>query len=176
MIPRGGGSRRFLLTGMLLILFVPFQTVTAVDHGEQESLPVTISSDRMRGDFNAGVFTFLDSVKVVRGDMVLHADAVEVHPAEGGEDIERIVATGHVQVMTGTRSSVSDRVEYLQQGALLILTGNARVSDGNNTIVGPLIRVYLDEDRAEVEGSPSERPTFLFHPETMKSGPSKEKE
>lgn len=176
MIGRGGGPRRFLLTGMLLILFVPLETVTALDHGEQEKLPVTISSDRMRGDFKAGVFTFLDSVKVVRGDMVVHADEVEVHPGEGGEEIERIVATGNVRVMTGTRSSVSDRVEYLQQGSLLILTGNARVSDGNNTIAGPLIRVYLDEDRAEVEGNPSERPTFLFHPETMKSGRPQEKE
>lgn len=160
--------------GILVLFLVQSQALGAQENGEVEKLPITITSDRMEGDFKAGVFSFMDSVKVIRGEMVLHADEVEVYPKDGGEDIERIVAVGHVRAMTASRSSVSDRLEYLENGGLLILTGNAKVSDGNNTITGPLIRVYLEEDRAEVEGNTSERPKFLFHPDTLKSGNTEE--
>jgi len=131
---------------------------------DSKGLPVTITSDRMEGDLAGGRITFLDHVKVVRGEMVLRADRVDVFPKEGGQAIERIQAQGNVRVTAGPRTSVSDRAEYWDAEALLLLVGNARLSDGKRTLTGPLIRVYLDQDRAEVEGDTVERPTFLFEP------------
>jgi lipopolysaccharide transport protein LptA len=158
-----------LLTGVFLACpMVLNEQASAQDREEGKSLPVTIVSDRMEGSLEAGVITFMEGVKVVRGDMVLHADKVDIFPGDGGESIDRIVATGHVRVISGSRASVSDRVEYLEETAVLIMTGHAKVQDGNNTITGPLIRVYLDEDRAEVEGNTVERPKFFFLPETLK--------
>lgn len=144
-----------------LLLFFP-----AIVQGEppKKDLPITITSDRMEGDFEAGIITFLDRVKVVRGEMILYADKVETYPKDGGEDLERVVATGHVKVINGTRTSVADRAEYLEEGEILLLTGNAKVSDSSNTLIGPVIRVYLNEDRTEVEGNTVERPKFLFYP------------
>ncbi len=159
----------------LLILFqLSFPVMAQEGSREKTCLPVTITSDRMEGNFKEGVITFLDHVKVVRGEMVLHADRVDTYPKNGGEDVERIVARGHVRVIQGSQTSVADQVEYLKQGELLILTGHARVSDGKNTVFGPLIRVYLDENRAEVEGNTVERPKFLFYPEERKSTPGEE--
>jgi lipopolysaccharide transport protein LptA len=164
------------LAGILFVCIGQVQFVSAQEKQLKEALPITITSDRMKGDFKAGIITFLDRVKVVRGDMVLNADQVTVHPKDGGDDIERIVATGNVRVISGSRSSVSDRVEYVDDTEVLILTGNAKVMDGKNTIAGPVIRVYLKEDRAEVEGNNLERPKFLFHPDTMKSQKKEGKE
>jgi lipopolysaccharide export system protein LptA len=130
--------------------------------------PITITSNRMEGDFKSGVIVFLEQVKVVRGDMVLHADRVEIYPKDKGQEIDKMVATGHVRVASGTRSSFSDHVEYIEESEILILTGNAKVSDGHNTITGPIIRVYLREDRTEVEGNTVERPRFLFYPDDLK--------
>ncbi len=161
-------SRRFILAGILLVSSTLVQSAAAQESGEKKNLPITVTSDRMNGDFESGVITFMDHVKVVRGEMVLHADKVEVYPKDKGEDIERMVATGNVRVVHGSRASVSDRVEYVEEVGLLILTGHAKVVDGNNTITGPLIRVYLNEDRAEVEGNTVERPKFLFYPDSMK--------
>ncbi|MEK6776104.1 MAG: lipopolysaccharide transport periplasmic protein LptA [bacterium] len=164
---------RFRLHGIIVVLFFCsglFNDVTAEEVHEQdgENLPITVTSDRMEGDFKSGVIVFIGGVKVIRGEMVMHADKVDVQTANSGQDVERIIAQGNARVISGTRSSISDRVEYVQAQDLLVLTGNAKVSDGNNTISGPLIRVYLKEDRAEVEGSTGERPKFLFHPDTLK--------
>ncbi len=158
------------LAGVLVLSSGLIKDVTAEEarDREEKNLPITITSDRMEGDFKSGVIVFLGGVKVIRGEMVMHADKVDVQTANSGQDIERIVATGNARVISGSRSSMSDRVEYIEAQDFLILTGNARVSDGNNTISGPLIRVYLKEDRAEVEGSTAERPKFLFHPDTLK--------
>jgi len=120
----------------------------------------------MEGNFESGVVTFLDHVKVVRGEMILYADRVETYPENGGKDLKRVVATGHVKVISGPRTSVADRAEYLETGEILVLTGNAKVTDGDNTLIGPVIRVYLNEDRTEVEGNTVERPKFLFYPGT----------
>jgi lipopolysaccharide export system protein LptA len=159
---------RFILAGILFISGTLVQSGVAQENEEKKILPITVTSERMDGDFESGIITFMDHVKVVRGEMVLHAEKVEVYPKDKGEDVERMVATGDVRVVHGTRASVSDRVEYVEDGGLLILTGNAKVVDGNNTITGPLIRVYLNEDRAEVEGNTVERPKFLFYPDSMK--------
>ncbi len=133
-----------------------------------KDLPITITSDRMEGDLKAGVITFIDHVKVVRGDTILYADRVETYPKKGAEDVDRIVATGNVRVVRGSRLSMADRAEYLESGELLILSGHAKITEGNNTISGAIIRVYLDEDRTEVEGDTVERPRFLFFPEEGK--------
>ncbi|OIP63576.1 MAG: hypothetical protein CO150_05620 [Nitrospirae bacterium CG_4_9_14_3_um_filter_53_35] len=163
-------SRLRCLAGLLMLCSLLIQDAGAEDASgpEGKSLPMTITSDRMEGDFKSGAIVFLGGVKVIRGDMVMHADQADVQTANSGQDIERVLAAGHVRVISGSRSSMSDRAEYIEAQDLLILTGNARVSDGNNTLSGPLIRVYLKEDRAEVEGSTAERPKFLFHPDTLR--------
>ncbi len=136
--------------------------------GAGRDLPITITSDRMEGDLKAGVITFMDRVKVVRGDTILYADRVETYPKKGAEDVDRIVAIGNVRVVRGSRLSTADRAEYRESEALLILSGRAKVSEGNNTVSGAVIRVYLDEERTEVEGDTAERPRFLFYPENGK--------
>jgi len=98
---------------------------------------------------------------------------VETYPEKGGEDLKRVVATGHVKVISGTRTSVADQAEYLEEGEILVLTGNAKVSDGSNTLIGPVIRVYLNEDRTEVEGNTVQRPKFLFYPGKVKKAEEK---
>jgi lipopolysaccharide export system protein LptA len=162
---RGGGA---FLVGLLLFSLGGGVFARAQEGPSEQDLPVTITSDRMEGDFKAGVITFLDQVKVVRGEMILYADKVVTYPKDGGEDLERVIATGHVKVISGNRTSVADRAEYLEEGEILLLTGNAKVTDENNTLTGPLIRVYLNEDRTEVEGNTVERPKFLFYPEKGK--------
>ncbi len=160
--------REVVFAALLVVSGILVQTGAAQESKEEKNLPITITSERMEGDFETGVIIFMDHVKVIRGEMVLHAEKVEVYPKDKGKDVERIVATGNVRVVHGTRASVSDRVEYIEDGEFLILTGNAKVLDGNNTITGPLIRIYLNEDRAEVEGNTVERPKFLFYPDSLK--------
>lgn len=152
-----------LLVLWAMVLFVAVPVVYG-----NETLPITITSNRMEGNFKSGIITFLDEVKVVRGEMVLYADRVQIHPGEEGTEIEKVVATGRVRVVDGSRSASSDRAEYMDAGEILILTGNAKLSDGQNTITGPLIRVYLREERTEVEGNGGERPRFLFYPDKLK--------
>ncbi|NOY54051.1 MAG: hypothetical protein GXP58_10625 [Deltaproteobacteria bacterium] len=146
---------------LCLSLLLP---VIAAGQPPGKDLPIIITSERMEGNFESGIITFLDHVKVVRGEMILYADKVETYPENKGKDLKRVVATGHVKVISGTRSSVADRAEYLEEGEILVLTGNAKVYDGDNTLIGPVIRIYLNEDRTEVEGNTVERPKFLFYP------------
>ncbi|MDX1764130.1 MAG: lipopolysaccharide transport periplasmic protein LptA [bacterium] len=152
----------------LVVLWATMLFVAVPGVYGNEPLPITITANRMEGDFKSGIITFLDAVKVVRGEMVLYADHVELHPGEQGKKIEKVTAAGHVRVVDGSRSASSDRAEYVDAGEILILTGNAKVSDGQNTITGPLIRIYLREERTEVEGTRDERPRFLFYPDKLK--------
>lgn len=159
---------RFRVLPFLFVLWAMVLSVEVPEVYGNEQLPIVITSNRMEGDFKSGIITFLDEVKVVRGEMVLYADRVELYPRERGKEIDKVVATGHVRVLDGSRSASSDRVEYIDASEILILTGNAKVSDGQNTITGPLIRVFLREERTEVEGDRGERPRFLFYPDESK--------
>ena len=50
-------------TMILLIVFVSLTTLEAQESLDEGRLPITITSDRMEGDFQGGVITFLNDVR-----------------------------------------------------------------------------------------------------------------
>ncbi|MDR3155319.1 MAG: hypothetical protein LBW85_13900 [Deltaproteobacteria bacterium] len=80
-------------------------------------------------------------------------------PLQGGQEIDKVECEGAVKIQQGDRMAVAKRALYLAkaQPRRLVLTGEARVWQGPNSITGHQITYYLDENRSLVDSQGSRR-------------------
>jgi len=125
--------------------------------------PIRITSNRLEADDAALTVTFIGQVKAVQGETTLYCDRMVVHylksdaPAgaeetEATREISQINAYGHVRLIRGDQKAYGREGVYEVVGSRVILTGSPKLTQGDNVITGDKVIVYLDEDRAEVEG------------------------
>jgi lipopolysaccharide export system protein LptA len=137
-----------------------------------ESRPLAITSRSMTVKNLDQRVIFDKNVTVIKGDMDLHADRVEVvlakpsapaasdSPGDGmGPDIlaegniERIVADGNVKVVQGTKTVTADHAVYHRADETVVLTGNPETWEEGVRIAGSKITILLKEQRSIVEES-----------------------
>lgn len=115
---------------------------------------------------------FEGSVHVVRPDFQLWGDRLIVFmkPAPkkteeetkkagtvpagmAGGDIDRIEVIGNVRMASEpNRSGSCSKATYTASDGVLRMEGDPRVSDGENTVTGEVIRYFTRENRSEVQG------------------------
>jgi lipopolysaccharide export system protein LptA len=76
-----------------------------------------------------------------------------------GQEIDKVECEGAVKIQEGERLAVAEKVLYLAKASprRLVLTGDARVWQGQNSITGHQITYYLDENRSLVDSVGSQR-------------------
>lgn len=137
-----------------------------------ESRPLAITSRSMTVKNLDQRVIFDKNVTVIKGDMDLHADRVEVVLAKPsgpavsdstgsgmGPDIlsegniERIVADGNVKVVQGTKTVTADHAVYHRADETVVLTGHPETWEEGVRIGGSKITILLKEQRSIVEES-----------------------
>ena len=154
--------------------------------------PIAISADRMEADDPGGVVTFIDAVVARQGDMTISCDRMRVYyvndpskkdaasdvnadgdgeksggsPFGGGSrQIDRVECDGNVKVVEGERMAVGRKALYLAKALprRIVLTGEARVWQGRDSLTGHQVTYYLDGQRSLVEGNRRERVRTIYH-------------
>lgn len=115
---------------------------------------------------------FEGKVHVLRPDFQLWSDRLVVYlkpapksaEAEGkpktgvpegmaGGDVDRIEAQGTVRMSAEpNRTGSCSKAVYTASDGVLRMEGDPRVSDGDNTVTGEVIRYFTRENRSEVQG------------------------
>jgi lipopolysaccharide export system protein LptA len=158
---------------------------TAPDKSDQ---PIHVVADRLEVDNKAQVANFIGAVKAVQGDVTITSDVLEVYYdreaadkpahkiegeqsdglADGGGQVRKVVAIGHVKIVQKDRLGVGQKATYWAGGRKVLLEGQATVWRGQNQVSGEQITVFLDDDRSVVHGSPGKRVSVTIMPEQGK--------
>jgi lipopolysaccharide export system protein LptA len=136
-----------------------------------ESRPMAITSRSMTVKNLDQRVIFDRDVLVVKGDMDLYADRVEVmlaQPSKTGtsqpalgvgpdmlseDNIERIVAEGRVKVVQGKKTATADHAVYHRADETVVLTGRPETWEQGVRIQGSKITILLKEQRSIVDES-----------------------
>jgi lipopolysaccharide export system protein LptA len=143
------------------------------------SRPVDITSDSLEVDDKHGVFVFRGEVVAKQDSATIYSEQLDVYytkkvdtDTQADEEdsaqsrkIEKIVARGSVRIVQEERIATGERAEFVYAEGCVILTGSPTVIQGDNTIAGEKITVYLDEERSIVEGGARERVQATFVPD-----------
>lgn len=84
-----------------------------------------------------------------------------------GRQVDRVECVGNVKVVEGDRMAVGNSALYLARSLprRIILTGEARVWQGQDSLTGHQVTYLLDQKRSTVEGNRQSRVRTIFHTE-----------
>ena len=149
------------------LLFVLAAAVTADAQTKLDfssPVPLSITSERMTVKNNENTALFDENVVIIKGDLTITADHVEVLlrnnpsqvlPSEAldSEMISQLRAWGNVKIHDQTRQAHAHEAVYNQKDETLILTGNPVLLEKDYRVTGTKITFYLKDNRSTVESS-----------------------
>jgi len=122
--------------------------------------PINIEADRMKSDQQRNLVTFTGSVDARQNDLTIKADKMTVRYSSstqksqlGAGNVEKILAEGHVRISNKDWTARADALDYFAVEEKAHLTGNAEAKQGQNTVSGESIILFLKEGRSVVEGN-----------------------
>jgi lipopolysaccharide export system protein LptA len=135
--------------------------------GFDSDQPLAIHSDELEASQTRGArrLVFSKNVKVEQGDLQLESARLEAFYPENASQPDRLVASGDVHVVQGTRQARCDEAIYYRTEDLLVCEGHAELRDGEDRVAGAVIEFDLGAERVLVKGGA----TVLFHPEPEKT-------
>ena len=115
--------------------------------------PIDVTADRLEFDYNKGSLRYLGNVRVEHAGATIRAQQIEISfEPEGKRALQKIVARGSVEVVHGNETAHGEVAEYDPKAATIVLSQNARLGSGPNSLSGERVVVYLQEGRATVQG------------------------
>jgi lipopolysaccharide transport protein LptA len=128
------------------------------------SEPVDITSDRVETYSKENLIIFKGNVIARQKDIVIYADSIEAMVMEGGKGIEQVLAIGNVKIQQGLRVASCQRAVFHNLDRKMILTGDPKVSEGDNMVSGEEIIFDLTQNRVEVKGGTGGRGKAKIYP------------
>lgn len=148
--------RRVLMATLVAVCATGTLAQTAnVDFGglrADAKLPVEVTAASFSVDQADHSASFLGTVRVVQGDMVLTAGEVRIEYAEDGKSIARLLAKGGVLLKAGEDAAQADEAVYVLASAEVTLTGDVVLTQGSAAISGQKLVVNLANGTGRMEG------------------------
>lgn len=140
--------------------------------------PIHIASDRMEVNQKEQVVSFEGHVVVQQADLTITGKVLRVYTLGGAvkktEDgaqsaktdrIDRIEVEGEVKISQQDKIATADKAVYYHDKQKIVLMGKPQFTQGQDTISGRLITLYLPEQRTVVEGGQDNPVHAVLYPE-----------
>ncbi len=161
-----GGCNAWFLAALLLAVWgLPAAAVEGQARVEaQGNLPIEITADRLLADSARETVTFEGNVRAVQGEVTLFSDRLFAEYSGAAKTIEKITAEGNVRVTHAGKEGRAERAVFYNQEQRIVLTGGATLSQGEDSLAGDNVTIYLRENRSVVTGGDRGRVRAVIHP------------
>lgn len=113
---------------------------------------ISASADSMTMDDGQGFAEFEGAVEIIQGGTKLVAQKVRAEYTEDRSQIARVIATGSIVLTSGDDMAKGDRAVYDIEANTIVLTGNAYVKQGENTLRAQVLNINTDTGAATMTG------------------------
>jgi lipopolysaccharide export system protein LptA len=147
--------------------------------------PMNIASDRMEVNQKDKTIIFDGHVVVVQDDLTITGkrmkvfqEAVKNSAASTSEmvnQIDHIEVEGDVKISQQGKVATSDKAIYYHREQKVVLLGSPQVTQGQDSVRGRLITLFLAEERSIVEGGETTPVQAIIHPDKDKAGSNQPK-
>ena len=109
-----------------------------------------VEADRLFLDKSERLAHFSDGVVVRRGDVTVRGPRMDAHYDDSGQ-VTMLGLRGGVEMRQADRRAVAQNADYDARTRELVLTGQPRLYDGDDVLVGEKIGMALDSKQVHVE-------------------------
>ncbi len=124
--------------------------------------PLEITADRMELQRKQSTIVYKGNVLVVRDGVRIASDVLLARYDAKGGVLTSVVAEGKVRVSHGGREMTGDKAVFDGVKETITVSGNTVVRDGNSSISGSRITIFVKEDRSVVENSEGRVKAVIF--------------
>ena len=115
--------------------------------------PIEVTADRLHAESDGHSVTFEGHVIAKQGDVTMHSDRLYAEHSKKAGTIERIEAEGNVRFLQEGKEIKAAKATLFNLEQRVVFSGGTVMQHGSNIIHGETITVYLNENRAVVNGS-----------------------
>lgn len=159
---------------MLALTLAP---TLAIALPEDRNQPIQLEASRGQIDQKTGVSIYEGNVVISQGSMRLTADTATIHVKDG--NFQRMEATGKPATLRYRPAmdkpeiqGVSPRVEYDVASAKVVMSGGARLTQGQDVFTGDRVEYDLKDDIVRARGAGNQgRIQFTIQPRTQNGLP-----
>jgi lipopolysaccharide export system protein LptA len=158
-------SARRLLTAALTAAIIAAAGPAFCKEKEKDDAPINIEADRMVSQEAKNSVVFIGNVDASQGKVTIRADEMTVQYEEsepggkkeadksgkGKSKVKRLICIGNVQVTQEDWLGTGERMDYYADERKVVLSGNAKASEGQNMVSSDNITYFLDEKRSVFE-------------------------
>ena len=110
------------------------------------------SSDQMTVDNELSQAELIGNVEIVQGDLLLYADYVRITYSKGQSKIDALFARDNVILISGEDRATAYEADYNLKRGTIVMTGNALVRQGGNTVSADRAEFDIDSGAASMSG------------------------
>jgi lipopolysaccharide export system protein LptA len=119
---------------------------------EDTKEPIMTSSDQMIVDNELSQAELIGNVEIIQGDLLLYADFVLVTYSKNQSTIDALFARDNVILISGDDRATANEADYNLERGSIVMTGNALVSQGGNTVSAERVEFDIDSGAASMSG------------------------
>lgn len=147
------GAAGFLAT---LTAFAGIQLSAQAISGHNSNAPVAYAADRIEYQDRQNRVVLSGNVKLVQAGLNFNASRTIINFTDAGSiQIQRIVATGGVDVARGNERARGDSAVYDFNRRIITMAGNVRLNRGGDTLNGGRLVIDLASGVSSVDGQAS---------------------
>ena len=140
-----------------------------------ENNRIRITAEKLIAEVDAAEIEFVGNVKATQTDAVITSDRLKIiYDPDAVKDktgdnkkvaIQKIIANGHVKIVTDNIIAETDRAEYTVKSKVLVLLGEqSRVTQGGHSITGTKFTLHRSEGELIVESNGENRVKAILQP------------
>jgi lipopolysaccharide export system protein LptA len=181
-----GSQRHVFIDWRRLISFLAVFFFSSICSAQENNISkeavkerIHVTADGLSSDNDSKSAEFVGNVTATQGDFAIKSDRLKIYYRDGAdgkaapgtaESIEKIVATGNVEIKSEDAVGLTERAEYETKTKIVVLTGeNSKVYDRKNSVTGSKITLYRNDGRVKVEGDKSKKVNTVIYPDDKTS-------
>jgi lipopolysaccharide transport protein LptA len=175
---------------LALTAFFGLTAFKALGAEKPVSEEIHVSADSLISVRNSNYAEFQGNVVTVHKGATMYSDRLRItykekadkkpsDKKESGNDIDKIIATGHVKIVFEDKTAWSDSAVYTKEDDCVVLSGgNPKVVSGKNVLTGDTIKINRTTEELFANGAPklnttkTKRVEATFFPDSEKSSKS----
>ena len=143
----------FIFKISLLLLFFALTTFAYASPEDAEGREIVITSVSLVVDSHTNSAFFEGSVVAKIDQLTIYSDTMKVIYSSTEKKVVEVNAIGNVRVHNEGKAIFSDEAKYISEEEKIVFTGDPKVAEGENVIIGTKITYFFNDDRAVVEDS-----------------------
>lgn len=155
---------------IVIVFMIPVLLLHAAEGAPPASNKTVVTAKQLSYDYKRSIADFDGDVVVVDPQVRLKADKMTIIFDKTNE-VKSITSLGNVVIDSEDKRATCDKAVYIAKTGEVIMTGNAKLTKGEDVVTSERITFFLNDETVKAErsaGNPDGRVKFIFTPQENK--------